>query len=444
MPPRSPLLLALLPALSLLGCNSYEVLRVTGYEQASFSNDADILFVIDNSSSMQEEAEALARNFDTFITKLTSAEGGNVGTATLGDAMENYIREKSGSSLFIDYQLGITTTSVMFAGGETSGIDRGEAGLLIGDVIGRAPDAGQRFQEQLLCEATCWNSVTLPSDPAFVCPAEGTAPTLGDAVTSEYLDCLCGTDAWKGHCGAGQEMGIEAGLLGLCRAADAPPEACGEFPANAPIGFTEADVGSNGGFMREGASSIVVIVSDEGDDSPRKDGVGDTDVSPYLDLFSEFPNPVKFAVIGPPWKDNDGGCLAGAQPWAVERYQNVANETNGIYVDLTDLEADCALSDFSANLERLGDLLSQLKTFFPLQSVPDAATITAWVDDVEVAPAEVLSGSVEAGDAEYGDGWSYDAAQNAVRFHGSAVPGYNADVRIFYRPIAGMPRELPF
>ena len=33
----------------LAGCNNYPVLRVTGYEQATFNNRADILFVIDNS-----------------------------------------------------------------------------------------------------------------------------------------------------------------------------------------------------------------------------------------------------------------------------------------------------------------------------------------------------------------------------------------------------------
>ena len=436
--------LVMLAPLLLAGCNSYEMFRLTGFEQANFSNDADILFVIDNSSSMQEEAEALARNFDTFITRLTSADGANVSTQTLGDAVENYVRERSGDSLFIDYQLGITTTSVMFAGGDSTGIDRGEAGLLIGDVIGRTPDAGVRFQEQLLCEATCWNTVTMPSDASFSCPTDGSAPVMGDNVSREYLDCLCGVDAWRNHCGAGQEMGIEAGLLGLCRAAESPPAACSEFPENAPIGFTDADAGSNAGFLREGANSIVVIVTDEGDDSPRKEGVGDTEIEPYTDIFAEFPNPVRFAIIGPVWRDNDGSCLSGAQPWAVERYQNIAAETGGVYVDLNKLEDDCALSDFSANLEQIGDLLSQLKTFFPLQSVPDAGTIDAWVDGERVDPAPVTEGSVEAGDAVYGDGWSYDAALNAVRFHGAAIPGYNADVKIYYRPLAGMPRELPF
>ena len=438
-----PLLLGLALA-SLVGCNGYEVFRVTGYEQANFTNDADILFVIDNSSSMQQEAEALALNFDTFITRLTSAEGANVGTSTLADAVDNYIRERSGDSLFIDYQLGMTTTSVIFNGGESAGVDPGEAGLLLGPVIGRTPDAGSLFQDQLLCQATCWSTVDLPSDGAFVCPADGSRPAIGDAVSREYLDCVCGVDTWRGHCGSGQEMGIEAGLMAMCRASPNPPSECYDFPANAPIAFQTGDEESNPGFLRDNANTIVVIVSDEGDDSPRKDGVGDTDVEPYTDIFAKFPNAVRYAIIGPPWDGDNGDCLEGAQPWAVERYQGIATETSGKYIDLTDVGAGCALSDFSANLEQLGDLLSQLKTYFPLQSVPDAGTIRAWVDDAEVASADIVEGSLDGGDAVYGDGWSYDPAENAVRFHGAAIPGYNADVKIYYRPLAGMPRELPF
>jgi hypothetical protein len=432
----------MLAALLLLaGCNAYEIFRVTGFEQANFTNDADILFVIDNSSSMQEESEALARNFDGFIAKLTSTDGANPATATLADAVGNYIREHEGDSLFIDYQLGITTTSVIYSGGdEPAGIEPGEGGLLVGPVITRGQDdAAGEFSRQLLCEATCWSSATMASDPSYAC-----GDPLGEEMTVEYLDCLCGADEWKGHCGAGQEMGIEAGLMGLCRAAPNPPASCYEFPDNAPIAFQEGDEGSNTGFMREDANSIVVIVTDEGDDSPRKEGTGDTDVEPYLDVFSEFPNIVRFAIIGPPYDGSNGDCLDGAQPWAVERYQNVAAGTGGIYVDLTDAANGCTPNDFGANLEQLGDLLSQLQTIFPLQSVPDAATIRAWVDGKEVLRSIVTEGSEETGDAVYGDGWSYDAAYNAVRFNGAAVPGFNADVRIYYRPLAGMPRELPF
>ena len=88
--------------------------------------------------------------------------------------------------------------------------------------------------------------------------------------------------------------------------------------------------------------------------------------------------------------------------------------------------------------EELGALLNDLLTNFPLQSVPDPSTIRVFVDDEEITAADLN------GQGEYSDGWSYDPSQNAISFHGSAVPDYNAEVEIYYLPLSGMPRELPF
>jgi hypothetical protein len=443
-------------ALSLLaGCNSYELFRITGFEQASFSNDADILFVIDNSDSMQEESTALASNFDRFINKLTnSADGSNVPTQTLSDAVGNYIRETTGESLFIDYQLAVTTSSVYYDDGPTGDIDAGEAGTLAYNAAAGAPavigrgtdDAGLAFQTNLLCNATCWDS-SMPSNPDYVCGD----PLEGD-VSEEYLDCLCGVDEWKGNCGTGQEQGIEAAYMTLCRAVENPPDDCYAFVDGAAQAFTAADKLSNDGLLREGASTLVVIVTDEGDGSLRRsDGEaavpGDVEevVEEYADLFSNFPNVVRFAVIGPAWDGSDGGCLGGAQSWGVERYQGMVDATNGLYIPITEMDAPtCTPTDFGTALEQLGDLLSNLLTFFPLQSVPDVGSIEVYVDGAVIEKAEVVAGSEDLGTAEYGTGWSYDAAENAVAFHGDAVPDYNQDVRIYYRPLRGTPRELPF
>lgn len=433
---------------ALTGCNSYEMFRVTGFEQATFSNDADILFVIDNSDSMQQEATDLALNFNAFIDKLTSSEGSEVPHETLADAVANYVRETSGDSLYIDYQIGITTTSV--EPNNPSELNPGDAGTFVGDpfVIKRGdPNARVAFQRNLLCGATCFSENDVPSNPDYVCDAE--APESGGEITSEYLDCLCGAGAWTGHCGSGNEMGLEASLLAMCRAADAPPEACYGYDTvngsgTSPTIFDDSQVGTGSGFLRENANTIVVIVTDEGDGSYRQ-ATGDSDPAVYADAFGSFINPVRVAVIGPWYEDQSSGdCLAGAQPWAVERYQNVVGATLGSYITITEgPDADCAPSDFGTNLEQLGDLLANLQTLFPLQAVPDVATIDVYVDDVPVSESLILSGSVETGDAVPGDGWTYEASSNAVAFHGTAIPGYNADVRIYYRPLGGFPRELP-
>ena len=44
--------------LLLFGCNQYEYFNIAGYEQANFSNDADILFVIDTNKEAIAIAEA--------------------------------------------------------------------------------------------------------------------------------------------------------------------------------------------------------------------------------------------------------------------------------------------------------------------------------------------------------------------------------------------------
>ena len=61
--------------------------------------------VIDSSGSMKEESSALALNFETFLGQLTSAEGSEVPRETLGDAVDNYVRESTENGSIIDYQL---------------------------------------------------------------------------------------------------------------------------------------------------------------------------------------------------------------------------------------------------------------------------------------------------------------------------------------------------
>lgn len=455
MPPgteiRMPRVFALLPMLALVGCNHYETFFVAGYEQENFNNNADIVFVVDNSDSMQPVAEDLALNINTFISTLTSEEASNVSRETLSDAVANFIREVSGDTLLIDYQLAVTTSAVDYAGGgPTSGIDEGEAGTLVGDppVIYRDDEApGIEFQKAVLCGASCIDANDVASDPAFVCTEN---PEPGEQITREYLDCLCGPGEWTGHCGSGNEMQIEAAYVAMCRAVETPPEGCYEYedPIGAgpkPTVFQAGDEGSNTGMLRPDAQTVLVLITDEGDSSYRL-ATGETDVEVYTDLFDEFENPVRLAVVGPAYHDGDMGCNSGgAQPWGTERMQNLVGELNGVYIDIEspDANGDCAYTDFGENLKQIGSLLSSLLTSFPLRTVPDVATISVFVDGEAVPPAPVVSGSLETGDAVYGDGWAYLAAENSVTFYGAAIPAYNADVAIYYLPLGSNPRELP-
>ena len=146
--------------LALAGCNQYEMFRLAGYEQASFSNDADIIFVIDNSSSMTDEVEDLALNFAVFIDLLTSTEGGKLPEGSVSDAVDAYILYTRERGRFLDYNLGITTTSVEDPGTDPPGL----YGELVGDnqvVDDSFEDISGEFSKNLLCEATCWQSSTV-------------------------------------------------------------------------------------------------------------------------------------------------------------------------------------------------------------------------------------------------------------------------------------------
>ncbi|MED5373111.1 MAG: hypothetical protein VX899_18985 [Myxococcota bacterium] len=421
-------------SLLLTSCNSYEMFRLAGYEQASFSNDADIVFIIDNSPSMEEEATALAQNFQVFIDTLTTE--GALPEGSSSDAVDAYIQYTSARGAYLDYGLSVTTTSVEDPGGTPPGV----AGALVGDpsvVEDTDEDVAGAFQRNLLCEATCWNEATLPNDFELTCPEDGSAPETPEFISKEYLDCLCGgIDAWTDHCGSGNEEPLEAAFEATCRAVD--PETAPDECVGGESALESADINTSN-FLRPDSTVIFVVVTDEGDFS-RRLSIGDEDPSTYLGLMDRFGARYRFAIIGP----NPDTCQGGASQ-GVERLQAMAEETEGFYRVIAEPGAggDCEVADFATYLEDLGALLNQLLLSFPLQSVPDVATLLVYVDGEQIRIAT---------DADYADGedepscdcWEYDASENAIRFYGSAVPDYGDDVDIFYKPLEGQPRTLPF
>jgi len=431
---RWPALLLACAALS--SCNRYDLFRISGYQQESFSNKADVVFVIDNSDSMYEVSASLALNFANFINTIQSSEE-EIPSDGLPDAADNFIDYVNNRSSYVDFQFAITTTDVEVSVGEALGglYKRGD------------PNLTDDFVNTLLCEATCFREdLQLPTDPTYVCGGP-----LGDEITEEYLDCVCGAGTWTGNCGAAIEEGIEAAYMSMCSAVPSPPVACfddvlqeatatGEDDELVPALFTDANVLRNEGMLRENANTIVVFVSDEGDGSRRLHR--EPTAEEYESLFGQFGRRVTFASIVP-GLDADGGvtCPGTATDWGVERYNYLAFRTNGLVEDIFD--PACDPRDFGEALEALGELLTNLLTTFPLASVPQPETLIVRVDGSDVAPADV-TGQDKYGYDIYGSGWSYSASDNAVEFHGDAIPGYDAEVQVLYLPLEGMPRELPF
>ncbi len=446
--------------LTAISCNGYEFFRVAGYEQVSFSNKAEILFVIDSSPSMMDEAADLVANFDVFIQTLASAEGAEPATDSLSDAVGNYLTYTSERGRLMDYRIGITTTSAEYGPdiGFEDGVEPGEAGTLIGDVLRKGEeDIIHRFRRDLACRAACWDGSLVPSDPTYT-GSTGNCPLPDIGVTSEYLDCLCTdveypveTATWDSAslCGDGHEKHLESALLAMCRAEDEPPEICWQHTGSNYD--QEDDKNSTKDFFRADTPVVIVVVTDEGDGSPLFSTQDDT-ADPYLDAFAEFDRDITVAVIGPPlectdetsdlgnsFKDCELTCNTGnASQLQTERLIDAAVQTNGFYNFIAEPDEGCEVSSFADHLKDLGELLINLQTAFQLQTIPDQSTIQVYVDDEVVAKSQVSDGG------GFEDGWTYDPAQNAVVFWGAAIPDFNQNVRIFYRPLEGKPRDLPF
>ncbi len=185
-------------ALTLLaGCNPYSYFRLTGYLQEGFSNQADILFVIDNSASMVDESDALATNFDAFIETFTAEQPPET-APTLADDADRYLEYVKNRTGNVNYHLGITTTD---------GFD--DAGRLQGDpsfLSKTDNNVRQKFNNNLLCNAACVTSA----------PTVDTTCKQGSPGPQNCADSVQGSS----------EEGIEAVYMAMCRAVENPPAAC--------------------------------------------------------------------------------------------------------------------------------------------------------------------------------------------------------------------------
>ena len=298
-----------------IGCIS----RSTRDKEDDSQSRVDILFVIDNSASMQEESLSLGSGMYSFWDRL--------------------------QNMNINANIGITTTSVDYSAGPTTNIDVGEAGLLTSESLNSEEDTYLDFQKELYCHTTFWIQSEIPSNPSYVCGDET------DEVTIEYLDCLCDNN-WTNISGSGNEEPLEAAYLALCRASEDPPDEC--YNASP---FEEADTSANIGFLRSNTTSVIVMIGDEGDNSRRMQQ-GQEDPETYIDLFSEFEQDILFYGIGPNWDGSSLLCNSGgATTWAVERIQKMAVHSGGQYAVLeipTSSNGDeCELVDFSEHLNML-------------------------------------------------------------------------------------------
>jgi hypothetical protein len=379
-------------------------------------NDADVLFIIDNSESMRDESVALAENFVRFVDAVATyeAELAEIGDDGLEDAVAGYLAEAGFAGGFVDVQLAVTTIDAA----NTRGALLGERPILAGS----DPELASAFVQTVLCEATCFlDRNDVPPDPKHTCGQD-----FDGSVSREYLDCACGVDEWIGNCGVALEEGLESAYLALCRTEPDPPAEC--FLEN---GLLEEDRNTSAGFHREGATYLPILVTDEGDQSHRMAAVEPLPTK-YQRLFADFDTDITFAVIGPELDENlEVPCAPTVASWTVSRYDYIVEGTGGLRMSIYD--EDCGSTDWSSTLDQLGTLVNGSTTAFVLDVPAVPESITVRVGDRTIDEASILG--LDAFDQNrYSDGWWYQPKSQTVFLHGTAVPGPDELVRIWYLP----------
>lgn len=174
--------------------------------------------------------------------------------------------------------------------------------------------------------------------------------------------------------------------------------------------------GYNSGFLRKNAMLVIVFLSNEDDQSATLDyGAFLDGIRPPLTATGERSWLAQFMGV----TDADSSCKTSA--WAQAGYSDVgtkyialANQSGGTSEAICDADLKRALTNVKARI-------LEVITEFHLDRVPNLATLAVYVN-----------GALVPQDAA--NGWTYYAATNSVRFHGTAVPPVDGLIRIGYDP----------
>jgi hypothetical protein len=162
---------------------------------------------------------------------------------------------------------------------------------------------------------------------------------------------------------------------------------------------------TNPGFVRADSKLNAVFISDEDDHSPAA-------VETYLERLAGVAGEDGFAahaLVG----DLPAGCASGTSAAdAGARYLDATDQTGGF------AESICA-EDYSGLLTRVGLDVTGLSDTFYLSQLPSPDTLEVRVEDVLIPERE-------------DDGWTYDLGENAIVFHGAAVPRPGMGIEVTY------------
>jgi hypothetical protein len=209
----------------------------------------DILWVVDNSDTMVQEQQALADNFNRFITGLTICQGTGVADDVC-DFTTKTCKVSGGPCNPPDYHIGVISSDVY------NSFDQGKLRRvgLCAPSAGASPNGGKyRY-----CQSSNQECAHDPADPS-------SDPTNSFCDMSSPLSFVTATTPGGANAfvravrvgigGSGRESGIQAAAQALGRDTDRASGAWKPAP------------NENSGFLRPDASLFIIFVSDEEDSS---------------------------------------------------------------------------------------------------------------------------------------------------------------------------------
>ncbi|MBN2497313.1 MAG: choice-of-anchor D domain-containing protein [Deltaproteobacteria bacterium] len=227
--------------------------------------------------------------------------------------------------------------------------------------------------------------------PGFPRVLDNNTPNLAQAFAKNINVGTCCSDE--------QESGLHAAMMTLSEPLISSPAA-------------------NGGFMREDAKLVIIMVSDEVDQSPAT-------VDFYVDFYKSIKGYRNDQLMDVSCITGDvpGGCSAGGiYAEAAPRYKFVQEATGGIF------RSHCS-TNWGSTLSDLGLDAFAARTQFPLTRPAQPDTIVVMIDEGDgfvVVPFD---------EDESGDGWTYDEETNSIVFGDEVVPGRGATIEASYETI---------
>lgn len=334
----------------------------------------DIVWVIDNSGSMESSQQNLVRNFNSFIKKF--------------------------QDLKYDYRMVVTSTDAWKA---ASTADANQSGLL-----------------------KSWRRGEIVKDSAnnyYFSPDSGSSVL---SRSTENIEQAFVTNALQGISGTGDERAFDSLMTALNYSENQGFRRSDAYLA-VIIVSDEDDFSANTNtcvaceYDLETNSDPLVLTSSSGPTSLQNLYLDSRliSVNSYFEQLKNYVGSEKFSVNTIMVQDNDcksqlNNTFTGRR--LGRRYLELSKMTEGVQTSLC--------SDFATNLKLISDSIVKVASQYKLDREPIVESLRVYVDNNLVPQGSE-------------NGWTYDPSSLLITFNGTAVPSLGSLVRITFDPKSG-------